>query len=158
MKIMKLTDLLVPFNIDSFSVIILSAQTRLSAGRGIWTLETFTGHKLSRLESFIPGLRPTRLGDPGSISIFLSLYIKPSKEQVSCTWNVKECRAQLSIVFKSLPDDKSYSSISVWPLLLVCSSTSERKRKLALHNLHSHIELNPSCFISTKMSLDDYRI
>jgi hypothetical protein len=35
MKVMKLTDLLVPFNIDFISVIILYAQTRLSAGRGI---------------------------------------------------------------------------------------------------------------------------
>ncbi|MGA7975855.1 MAG: hypothetical protein WB975_01340, partial [Nitrososphaeraceae archaeon] len=54
-------------------------------------------------ESFIPGLRPTRLGDPGSISIFLSLYINPSKEQdsvldtlknaeLSCRWYSRACQ------------------------------------------------------------------
>ena len=48
-------------------------------GEGFEPPRPFTGHKLARSKLYIPGLRPTRLGDPGpvqSVVIFLILIIQ----------------------------------------------------------------------------------
>ena len=68
----------------------------------------------------------------------------------------RNCANYVAIVFRNLPDSISYSLIDMWPVLLMCSSTSERKRKFALHSLQNHIEFNTVEFNSLSSFYNPY--
>ena len=101
-----------------------------SAGRGIWTLGTFIGHKLTKGNS---RLAPFQTRRPRQCDLLRNLYINHSNSH--CTLQVDlECRlwketnynySSYIMPSSNLPDCKSYFFTPKCPVFTLWSSISE---------------------------------